>query len=88
MSLSGEYRQRADQEDGRFEEGNLVNGFIDRLSLIAGGTPVAPPISDHRWLRRRLRRAAITLEPSPGRNVSKAADEFIQVAKVMGERCG
>lgn len=62
--------------------------FIDRLASIAGGAPVAPPISEHRWLRRRLRRAAITLEPNPGKQVARAADEFLQVAKAVGERLG
>jgi chromosome partitioning protein len=60
--------------------------FIDRLGSIAGGTSVAPPISEHRWLRRRLRRAAITLEPNPGKHVAKAADEFLQIAKTVEER--
>lgn len=62
--------------------------FIDRLGSIAGEVPVAPPISEHRWLRRRLRRAAVTLEPNPGKQVAKAADEFLQVAKAVRERLG
>lgn len=60
--------------------------FVERLAALTnGGIPVTPPISEHRWLRRRLRRAAVTLQPNPGRLVQAAADEYWQVAKAVRE---
>lgn len=49
---------------------------VERLTTLAGDIPVAPPISDHRWLRRRLRRAALVLQPNPGAAVRRAAEEL------------
>ena len=63
--------------------------FVERLaSLTEGGVPVTPPISEHRWLRRRLRRAALTLQPNPGRQVQRAADEYWQVTKAIRDIAG
>jgi hypothetical protein len=64
---------------------NMVPGipprrFVERLTKDAVGTRVAPPISEHRWLRRRLRRAAVTLELNPGTRLKTAAEEFRRVA--------
>ena len=64
---------------------NMVPGipprrFVERLTKDAAGTRVAPPISEHRWLRRRLRRAAVTLELNPGARLKAAAEEFRRVA--------
>jgi len=72
---------------------NMVPGvpnrrFVERLARSAGTTPVAPPISEHRWLRRRLRRAAVTLELNPGARLKAAADEFQRVAVTVGEILG
>ena len=34
--------------------------FVERLAALAGDElAVAPPVSEHRWIRRRLRRAAL-----------------------------
>jgi len=60
---------------------------IDRLERLANGHPVGPPISEHRWLPRRLRRAALTLQPNPGRNVRHAAEEFRQLAASVEKHC-
>ena len=54
--------------------------WVERLASAAGDVPVSPLISDHPWLPQRLRRAAITLEPNPGRRVKAAAAEFGAVA--------
>jgi hypothetical protein len=55
----------------------------DMLRQLAADRRVSPMISEHRWLRRRLRRTAITLEPRPGRQVAKAAQEFRAVAEYL-----
>lgn len=60
--------------------------FVDRLAALAGGkVVVAPPISEHRWLRRRLRRAALVRQPNPGVRVRAAAAEFDAVADLIKE---
>ena len=55
----------------------------EMLRELAAGRRVSPMLSEHRWLRRRLRRTAITLEPRPGRQVAKAAQEFRAVAEYL-----
>jgi chromosome partitioning protein len=55
----------------------------DMLRELAADRRVSPMISEHRWLRRRLRRTAITLEPRPGHQVAKAAKEFRAVAEYL-----
>lgn len=63
--------------------------FVERLAGLAGDrVRVAPPISEHRWLRRRLRRAALVRQPNPGVRVRTAAAEFMAVADVVKESCG
>ncbi len=62
--------------------------YVDRLASLAGNTPVAPPISEHRWMRRRVRRAALTLQPNPGRQVQRVAEEFRTLANVVSQSCG
>lgn len=64
---------------------NMVNRvpprrLFDRLKSLVDGHPVSPPISEHRWIRRRLRRAALTLQQNPGEQVERAAEEFRAVA--------
>jgi chromosome partitioning protein len=60
--------------------------LVDRLAAVAGGrVMVAPPISEHRWLRRRLRRAAVVSQPNPGIRVQAAALEFRRVAHAITE---
>jgi chromosome partitioning protein len=62
--------------------------FVERLAALAGDrVTVAPPISDHRWLRRRLRRAALVRQPNPGVRVRAAAAEFTAVAERVKESC-
>jgi chromosome partitioning protein len=63
--------------------------FVERLEALAGGeVAVAPPVSEHRWIRRRLRRAALVRQPSPGVRVRAAAAEFRAVARTVEESCG
>ncbi|MHB8618270.1 MAG: ParA family protein [Chloroflexota bacterium] len=62
--------------------------YVERLASLAEGVPVAPPISEHRWIRRRLRRAAVTLQPNPGLQVRHAAEEFRQLAVAVELACG
>lgn len=57
--------------------------YVERLAELAGQTPVATPISEHRWLRRRVRRTALTLQPNPGRQVHAAALEFRRLAATV-----
>ena len=62
--------------------------YVERLAMLANGTPVAPPISEHRWIRRRLRRAALTLQPHPGRQLLRAAGEFRALAEAVEQASG
>lgn len=63
--------------------------FVERLAALAGDrVRVAPPISEHRWLRRRLRRAALVSQPNPGVRVRAAAAEFAAVGDLVKETCG
>ena len=62
--------------------------YVERLRSLANGTPVAPPISEHRWLRRRLRRSAVTLQPNPGAELSRAADEYRAFARAIAGALG
>jgi chromosome partitioning protein len=57
--------------------------LFDRLKTIVDDLPVAPPVSEHRWIRRRLRRSAITLQPNPGEQLTQAADEYRAVAEAV-----
>lgn len=63
--------------------------LVDRLAEVsAGRAEVAPPISEHRWLRRRLRRAAVVAQPNPGARVQRAAAEFRAVARAVEDASG
>jgi len=57
--------------------------LVERLRALVNTDPVAPPISEHRWIRRRLRRSALTLQPDPGAQLSRAAAEFRAVAEAV-----
>lgn len=62
--------------------------FVERLAALAGDRiAVAPPVSEHRWLRRRLRRAAVVTQPNPGVRVRAAASEFRAVADLIEVIC-
>lgn len=55
--------------------------MVDRLEAMVGpGVAVSPPIREHRWLRRRLRRSALVRQTNPGARVRVAASEFSLVA--------
>ena len=64
--------------------------WVDRLrrAALKAQVPVTTPVSEHRWLRRRMRRAALTLEETQGAAASRAADEFRKVAARVEEACG
>lgn len=58
--------------------------LVDRLAGLAEGRcRVAPPISEHRWIRRRLRRSALVNQRNPGVKVRVAAAEFRAVARFL-----
>ncbi len=60
--------------------------LVDRLAALAAGRcTVAPPVSEHRWLRRRLRRSALVLQPNPGERLRAAAAEYQAVAAAVKE---
>jgi len=61
--------------------------FVERLATLAADIPVGPPISEHRWIRRRVRRSAVTLQPNPGKAVLRAAEEFRQLAAAVEKAC-
>ena len=54
----------------------------------AGGSPSPRRCSEHRWIRRRLRRAALVTQPNPGARVRAAAAEFRAVADAVEVACG
>jgi chromosome partitioning protein len=63
--------------------------LVERLATLAGErVAVAPPVSEHRWLRRRLRRAAVVEQLRPGARVRAAAAEFRAVAEALRAACG
>lgn len=63
--------------------------LVERLAALAAGrADVAPPISEHRWVRRRLRRSALVHQPNPGERTRLAAAEFRAVAEIVEARCG
>ena len=61
--------------------------YVERLAALADGRPVAPPLSEHRWIRRRVRRSALTLQPGPGKQVVRAANELRAVATAVEKAC-
>lgn len=62
--------------------------LVERLATLAGERlAVSPPISEHRWIRRRLRRAALVSQPNPGARVRAAAAEFRAVAEAVEVAC-
>jgi hypothetical protein len=61
--------------------------LVERLRALAtkADVPVIGMISEHRWLRRRVRRRAVVAEPSPGALVAKAAAEYRAVATELAQ---
>lgn len=63
--------------------------LVERLARVgAAGVRIAPPVSEHRWIRRRLRRAALVSQERPGVQVNAAAVEFRAVADAVEVACG
>jgi chromosome partitioning protein len=63
--------------------------FVERLAGLAGTRlAVAPPVSEHRWIRRRVRRAALVSQPHPGARVRATATELRAVAEAVEVACG
>ena len=62
--------------------------YVDRFARLAEGRPVSPVVSEHRWIRRRVRRSAITLQPRPGVAVARAAEEYRAVARAVEMEVG
>lgn len=64
--------------------GSPPRRLVERLRMLTNGrATVGPVVSEHRWLRRRLRKSALTLEPSPGAAVARAAEEYREVAEFL-----
>lgn len=63
--------------------------LVDRLKTLAARArvPVVTGVSEHRWLRRRMRRRAVVAEPRPGAAVARAAAEYRAVAKEIVDIC-
>lgn len=64
--------------------------WVERLGELArdAQVSVAPPISEYRWLTRRIRRSALVLELNPGVAVATAAGEYRKVADEVEAHCG
>jgi chromosome partitioning protein len=63
--------------------------WIDALADFAtrDGITLAPFVSEHRWLRRRLLSSAITCQPRAGVLTQRAAAQFTAVAQAALARC-
>jgi chromosome partitioning protein len=63
--------------------------WIDALHAFAQREHVhlSPPISEYRWLRRRMLTSAITRQSRPGARTKRAAAEFEAVARRAAELC-
>ena len=59
-----------------------LHGFSERPEV-----HLAPPISEHRWLRRRLLSTAVTCQRNAGARTRRAAAEFRAVAERTAELC-
>jgi cellulose biosynthesis protein BcsQ len=64
--------------------------LVARLGTLAARAraPVAPPVSEHRFLRRRRLRTALVAERTPGARVRVAAAELRAVADAVEAHCG
>ena len=63
--------------------------FVERLAALADGQlAVAPPVSEHRWIRRRLRRAALVTQPEPRRAGARRRRRVRAVAESVEVACG
>jgi chromosome partitioning protein len=63
--------------------------WIDALHTFSEqpGVYLAPPVSEHRWLRRRLLATAVTRQRHPGERTRRAAGEFQAVAERTVQLC-
>jgi chromosome partitioning protein len=63
--------------------------WIDALNVFSQREHVhlGPPISEHRWLRRRMLTSAVTLQCRPGARTRRAAAEYEAVARRAIELC-
>lgn len=63
--------------------------WIDRLEALsqAPNVSLAPPISEHRWLRNRLLSTPVTRQTRPGRRTEVAAQQFRAVGQRTAELC-
>lgn len=63
--------------------------WIDELEELAQTEAVylAPPISEHRWLRNRLLTTPVTRQRRPGRKTEIAAEQFQNVAQRIANLC-
>ena len=63
--------------------------WIDRLEALAAepNVSLAPPISEHRWLRNRLLSTPVTRQSRSGRRTELAAEQFRAVSLRAAELC-
>lgn len=60
---------------------------VERLATIAKGVPVAPPISEHRWLpTRRVRTAVTSYTEAESKRAARLAAELRAVAEEVSKR--
>jgi chromosome partitioning protein len=64
--------------------------WLDRMNSAAltAKVRVAPAISFYGAMSRRMRRAALSLEPNPGSWVARAAGEYRAVGDCVEKSCG
>jgi chromosome partitioning protein len=63
--------------------------WIDRLEALseAPNVSLAPPISEHRWLRNRLLSTPVTRQTRPGRRTELAAQQFRAASQRAADLC-
>ena len=59
--------------------------MVRELARVVGDRYVAEPISEHRFLRRRLRRTSLVLAPGAGAAASRAVAQFRGLAQEVNE---
>lgn len=60
--------------------------LVSELERLAAGRPVAPVISEHRFLARRVRRTPLVLTENPGRAVARAANQFRRLGETVSSQ--
>lgn len=64
---------------------SLPRRMVEQLEEIAAGRPVASPVGEHRFLRRRLRRTPLHLETHCSAQVARARADFRRLGEEVRE---